>query len=85
MSRLGQTIRKAPGMDSAVKHGRKIWHAPVPDRVGPHAAYTAATFGGLGIVTGTTNSVINNQYVQGQKKKQSQSFERGKYYGRSTA
>lgn len=70
-----------PALSDAVKHGRKILHAKMPKT----AVGQVATFGGLGVVTGTTNSVINNQIVQKQKRKEQQAYSRGKYYGKSAA
>lgn len=70
-----------PALSDAIKHGRKILHAQMPKT----AAGQIATFGTLGIATGTANSVINNQIVQHQRRKQKQSFARGKYYGKSVA
>lgn len=72
-------MARAAGLKDEIKFGRRILQAKMPKT----AVGQVATFGTLGIATGTANSVINNQYVQHQKRKQKQAFARGKYYGKS--
>lgn len=72
-------------LDAATKLGRKIKQT-APKASAPKTLLGQATmYGGVGVVSGTTNNAINQGLLQRNNKKQQQAYTRGKTYGRHVA